>query len=125
MKEQLIEKAKSLAKPRKTSEFCTVAEVGCALVTEKGNVYSGVCFDVCSLGKCAEHGAIQNMLAYGESRIKMIVAVDGDGKILPPCGVCRELIYSVDYGNIETEVILEGKIVKLRELLPEIWQDLY
>ncbi len=122
----MIKKAKSLAKPKKLSEYCISAEVGCVLITEKGTVYSGVCFDAPSgLGTCAEHGAIQTMLAHGENRIKIIVAVDGDGTVLPPCGRCRELIHQVNHDNINTEVILKDRIVTLKELLPETWQSVY
>ena len=58
---------------------CDMSGVGCALVTEKGNVHLGVCIDVsCGIGFCAEHGAIAAMLMNGESRIAKIVAVWGD-----------------------------------------------
>jgi len=39
-------------------------------------------------------------------------------KILPPCGRCREFIKQVDNDNLQAEVILKDKVVKLEELLP-------
>jgi hypothetical protein len=36
---ELIEKAKSVLKPRKIKHGSTVGDVGCALITDKGNVY--------------------------------------------------------------------------------------
>ncbi len=60
----LVEKAKSLANSKKLSKDCISAEVDCALVTSKNNMFVGVSIDcACGIGTCAEHGAIQNMLA--------------------------------------------------------------
>jgi cytidine deaminase len=65
------------------------------------------------------------MLTNGESRIEKIVALDGDGVILPPCGRCREIIYQVNNQNKEADIILKNKVMKLKDLLPEIWQEAY
>ena len=65
------------------------------------------------------HKAVTNQ----EYQIKKIVAVTSNGKILPPCGRCRELIYEINEKNIDTDVIIsKNKAVKLKELLPHIWQ---
>jgi cytidine deaminase len=100
-----------------------VGDVGCALVTDKGNVYLGVCIDTGSgTGFCAEHSAIAAMVTAGEFRIQKIVAVWMEGEdlyILSPCGRCREFMRQMDEGNLETEVIVEvDRAVRLRELLP-------
>jgi cytidine deaminase len=123
----LVAKAKSLAHPKSLSKDCVSAEVGCALVTSKNNLFVGVSIDAdCGIGTCAEHGAIQNMLANGESRIKTIVAVAGDGTILPPCGRCRELIYQINGKNQDTNIIVgKHKTRKLKDLLPEPWQKAF
>jgi cytidine deaminase len=48
-----------------------------------------------------------------------IVAVGRNGKILPPCGRCREFMYQINNENLEAEVLVaENKVVKLEELLP-------
>jgi hypothetical protein len=58
MTDELIEKAASLIKTKKIGSF-TVGDVGCALITDRGNVYTGVCVDTSSgMGFCAEHTAI-------------------------------------------------------------------
>lgn len=122
--DELIEKAKSVLNPRKLSSYGAEAGgVGCALVTDKGNVYTGVCVDTpCSMGFCAEHNAVGAMITDGESRIKTIVAVDWDGVILAPCGRCREFIYQMDDENKNADVIMpDGGIMKLKELLPLHW----
>jgi cytidine deaminase len=124
---ELVEKTRSLARPKKLSKDCISAEVGCALVTSKNNMFVGVSIDcACGIGTCAEHGAIQNMLANGESRIKRIVAVAGDGIILPPCGRCRELIYQINRTNREANIIVgKHRTRKLKELLPDPWQKAF
>jgi cytidine deaminase len=120
--EELIERAKSVVNPTKVGDG-HIGDVGCALVTDRGNVYLGVCIDVGSgIGFCAEHSAIAAMVTAGEYRIKKIVAVWQDGEdtyILSPCGRCREFIRQVDEGNVETDVILDhDRVVQLIELLP-------
>jgi cytidine deaminase len=121
--QDLIRKAIQVLNPRRLSTTVEVGGVGSALVTDKGNVYVGVCIDAgCSIGFCAEHNAIGNMITNGESKIISIVAVGWDRQILPPCGRCRELIFQVDPYNVETRVILRnGTVRRLRELLPEHW----
>ena len=93
------------------------------MVTDKGNVYTGVCIDVaCGLGFCAEHAAVAAMITQGESQVRKIVAVGTDGLVMPPCGRCRELIYQINDENRRTEVILPGdKVARLEDLLPQHW----
>ena len=63
------------------------------------------------------------MLTSGEDRIVRIVAVDWNGKILSPCGRCRELVLQVS-GDGETEVIIgEDRVVKIKELMPNHWYE--
>jgi len=121
--EELIEKAKSVLKPRKIKHGFTVGTVACALVTDKGNVYLGVCIDVAGgIGFCAEHSAIAAMVTHGEHIIKKIVAVAENGTPIPPCGRCREFMHEIHEENLEAEVIIEkSKSVKLKDLLPFPW----
>ena len=122
---ELIQKAKSVVNPRKSSKGKLIADVGAALVTDKGNTYFGVCFDTQEgSGICAERNAIASMITAGESKIKKIVAVWTDVTIIPPCGICREWIWQVDKSNWDTEVILgEAQVVELKELLPYHWHN--
>src|SRR5512139_1536262 len=89
---ELIEKARSVVHPQRIGDYL-VGDVGCALLTQQGNVYLGVCIDSGSgIGFCAEHSAIAAMVTAGEYRIKKIVAVWQDANdtyILSPCGRCR------------------------------------
>ncbi|MHB0874435.1 MAG: cytidine deaminase family protein [Anaerolineae bacterium] len=96
--------------------------VGAALITDKGNVYTGICIDVaCGIGFCAEHSAIAEMLKHRETRIVAVVAV-GDTEVLPPCGRCREFMMQIDRRNGDADVIVSAdRTVKLKELLPFYW----
>jgi cytidine deaminase len=121
----LIAKAQAVARPRAFSEECSGGSVGAALLTAGGNVYVGVSIDAaCGIGFCAEHGAIAQMITRGESQIVRAVAVTHEGKIIPPCGRCRELMHQVNRKNLKAEILLEdGRTVRLEELLPERWQE--
>ena len=120
---ELIEKAKSVIKSRKIKHGFTVGDVGCALVTDEGNVYLGVSIDTCcGMGFCAEHSAVAAMATHGERIIKKIVAVVEDGTPIPPCGRCREFMHQIHEKNIDAEVIIgKDKSVKLKDLLPLPW----
>ena len=68
--EALKKIAQQALNPRRLTEDATAGEVAAAILTEGGNVYTGVCIDVpCSMGFCAEHAAIAAMVTAGESRI--------------------------------------------------------
>ena len=119
----LIEQASSVVNPKIIRDHL-VGDVGAALVTDKGNVYLGVCMDISSgIGFCAEHSAIAAMVTSGEYRIAKIVAVwkdeAGHTYVLSPCGRCREFMRQIHEDNLDTEVILEAdKVMKLADLLP-------
>jgi cytidine deaminase len=124
----LIEKAKTVLRPRELWLGNSAGDVACALLSSRGNLYLGVCIDISSgIGFCAEHSAIAAMITAGESSIARIVAVWGENTVLPPCGRCRELMYQIDETNLDsTEVILgENKALRLRDLMPypsnEVW----
>lgn len=123
--DELYQQAKSVLNPRRLSDEAEAGGVGAALLTESGKVYTGVCIDTSSsMGFCAEHAAAAAMVTAGENRVVKMVAVNWDGRILPPCGRCREFISQLHPNNPDAEVIVgEGKIVQLRELLPYDWRS--
>ena len=120
---ELKDIAAATLSPRQVSEDIEVGGVAAALVTDKGNVYRGICIDTaCSMGFCAEHAAIAAMLTAGEDKVAQIVAVNWDTSVLPPCGRCREFLLQL--GNPETQVLVaENTAVPVKELLPYSWQD--
>ena len=120
---ELKDIAAATLSPRRVSEDIEVGGVAAALVTDKGNIYRGICIDTaCSMGFCAEHAAIAAMLTAGEDKVAQIVAVNWDKTVLPPCGRCREFLLQL--GNPETQVLVaEDTAVPVKELLPYSWQD--
>lgn len=124
--ENLYNKAKSVLNPRKVSEWVEAGGVAAAIESSSGKIYTGVCIDTaCTLGICAERNAIFNMITNGESTIKRVIAVDSNGKAIPPCGVCRELMTQLMPDNYkEIELMLDyenNRVVKLGDLTPEWW----
>ena len=119
----LIARAVSVVNARRIGDYL-VGDVGCALASESGAVYTGVCIDVTSgIGFCAEHSAIAAMVTAEENRIAKIVAVwtDGEGavSVLAPCGRCREFMRQIQDGALRTQVILDrDEVVTLADLLP-------
>jgi len=122
--EELYQQAKAVLNPRRLSDEAEAGGVGAAILTESGKVYAGVCIDTaCSMGFCAEHAAAAAMITAGENRVMKMVAVNWDGKILPPCGRCREFISQLHQDNLNTEVLVDHeKIFTLQELLPHDWR---
>jgi len=123
---RLYNEAKRALNPRKVSDMVEAGGVAAAIEAGSGKIYVGVCVDTsCTLGICAERNAIFNMITNGESVIKRVVAICGDGKTVAPCGACRELMAQImphDYKNIE--IMLDynsGRVVTLGELTPEWW----
>ncbi|WP_461256836.1 cytidine deaminase family protein [Treponema sp. R80B11-R83G3] len=102
-------------------------EVSSAILTENGNVFTGVCIDTsCSLGMCAERNAIANMITNGESKIVKLVCCFLDGKVGLPCGACREYLMQLDKnsGNIEILTNIDTmKTVRLKDIIPMWWAD--
>lgn len=68
---------------------------------------------------CAERNAISTMITHGEFEIKMVVAVDKKGNVLPPCGACREFMMQLNNSS-NTKVLVDhdGTVVKLKDLMP-------
>ncbi len=123
---RLYDAARAVLNPRKISEWMEAGGVAAAVEAESGRIYTGVCVDsACTLGVCAERNAIFNMITNGESRIKRVIAVGWDGRAMPPCGACRELMAQLmpkDYQGIEIMLNNEkNEIVTLGALTPSWW----
>ncbi len=120
--DELIRSAEATLNPRQLSDSSFAGSVAAALLTDRGNVYQGVCIDTpCSMGFCAEHAAIAAMITAGECRVVKLVAVSHESGIVPPCGRCREFLYQINHDNLGCEIRLKNRIAALEELLPERW----
>lgn len=123
---QLYQEAKQVLHLRNISKWIVVGDVAAAIESASGKIYTGICVDsACSLGICAERNAIFNMLTNGEQEIKRVIAIHSDGKVLPPCGSCRELMTQLmpeRYSEIEIMLDYEkDEVVTLGELTPNWW----
>ena len=124
---ELIEAASEAIRRRYRYDW---QEVGAALRTRSGKVFTGVSLDA-YLGRmavCAEAVALgQAITNAGETGIETIVAVrhppphetDRAIAVVSPCGACRELIWDYDR---KARVIVPGangpEAVGIGELLP-------
>jgi cytidine deaminase len=105
-------------------------EVGAALRTRSGKIFTGVNLDA-YLGRmavCAEAVALgRAFVDLGDDGIAMIVAVrhpppgakDQTISVVSPCGACRELIF--DYDPKARVIVPSGRaaaVVPIAELLP-------
>ncbi len=123
MHQELIKKAKTvLGEFQLAKQGFSAGTVSCALMTNAGTIYTGICLDLaCGIGFCAEHAAIAEMLKARETVIDYIVAVNLK-KILMPCGRCRELMVQVSKENLKTRVIVDDTSYRvLSDLLPHHW----
>lgn len=98
--------------------------VGAAILTEKGNIFSGCNVENASYGLsiCAERVAIFSAVACEGSHMKLqaLAVVCKNGTPCSPCGACRQVIF--EFGQNAT-VIFQGhdglKEVRAAELMPE------
>ena len=115
---ELIEAAQEILRKRYKKDR---HGVGAALRTRSGKRFSAVCVEayVGRISVCAEAIAIGMAAAEGDTEIDTIVAVNWEGKVVSPCGMCRELIS--DYAPDAMVIVPDGdgeSLVPVGELLP-------
>jgi len=118
----LKEVAQKLAGDTVVSDYVRCGHVACAMLTDKGNVYTGISINAkCGIGFCAEHSAIADMLKAGEKRIVKLVAAS-ENSVVVSCGRCLEFIRQLDNENVNTKILLpNGEVRLLSDLLPVRW----
>ncbi|MCT4563480.1 MAG: cytidine deaminase [Maledivibacter sp.] len=95
--------------------------VGAALLTNSGKIYTGCNIECASYTPtiCAERTAIAKAVSEGEREI-IAIAITGDSEWTYPCGVCRQVIR--EFGKDATIIIAksedEYREYTLKELLP-------
>ncbi len=120
----LYKKAYAKAKPFPLSATADAGGVGAAILTDRGNIYTGTCLDIATnIGFCAERAAAAAMVTAGEKVIKACIAVTDEGGIIPPCGVCREFLNELADENAHALVKIDkDRVVELSQLLPDDWR---
>jgi len=98
--------------------------VGAALLTTKGEMFSGCNVENASYGmtNCAERTAIFSAVAKSGPKVKIraIAVVNDKGVPCSPCGACRQVIY--EFGPRATVIFQDKRGLKeaaIEDLLPE------
>jgi len=119
--EELFDRAKAVA--LKAYAPYSHFQVGCALETQSGHVFTGCNVENASYGltMCAERNAIFHAVAEEGPSMKIAtLAVIALGHEFPPCGACRQVI--AEFATPETVVwfLRDGKPLSMTmaELLP-------
>ena len=122
----LIEKAKEV-RGQAYAPYSKL-QVGAALLTVKGNVYTGCNVENASFGltSCAERNAIFKAVAEEgpQMKIEAIAISVNTTHFIPPCGACRQVIAEfINTGKKGTSVLFKsGKGFvnrKIEYLLPD------
>lgn len=92
--------------------------VGAAALTDDGRVITGCNVENASYGLalCAECGVVSALHASGGGRLVALVAVNGSGAVVMPCGRCRQLLW--EHGGPNCLVQTPGGIKPMSDLLP-------
>jgi cytidine deaminase len=98
--------------------------VATAIRCVSGNVYTGINLHS-NNGYCAEVIALGAALTAGESEIECVVTIEYSGKLLSPCGTCRQLFaeYAKNSWFIFSDDV-EGIVKKqIEHLLPYAYKN--
>ena len=97
-------------------------QVGAALVTKAGKIYTGCNVENLSLGLtiCAERSAIATGIAQGSRDFVAIAVVTEGKKPAIPCGACRQVLAEFNPSIKVLTATIDGKVEEfgLAELLP-------
>lgn len=123
--EELMERARAVA--AKAYAPYSRFQVGCALVTAEGAIYTGCNVENASYGLtiCAERNAIFHAVAQeGQGMRIASLAVIALGHEFPPCGACRQVIAEFAAPQLPVIFLQNGLLVTktLAELLPATFQ---
>lgn len=93
--------------------------VGAAALVDDGRVVAGCNVENVSygLGLCAECAAVCALHSGGGGRLVALVCVDGAGRLLMPCGRCRQIL--LKHGGPQLLVAHPDGPRPLGELLPD------
>jgi cytidine deaminase len=92
--------------------------VGVAGLVDDGRVVSGCNVENAAYGValCAECGMVSALHATGGGRLVAVVCVDRQGRLLMPCGRCRQLLW--ENGGPAMMLATERGVLTMDEVLP-------
>lgn len=97
-------------------------KVGAALLAKDGRVFKGCNVENASYGatNCAERTAIFKAVSEGCREFEAIAIVASSGDLVPPCGICRQVLAEfMPEGKVVLDSEEKGMVTYLvRELLP-------
>jgi cytidine deaminase len=93
--------------------------VGAAGLVDDGRVVTGCNVENASYGLtlCAECGLVSALHASGGGRLVAVACVTGAGRLVLPCGRCRQLLS--EHGGPECLVDADPEPVRVAGLLPD------
>lgn len=102
-------------------------KVGAVVVTDMGNIYTGVNIENASYGatNCAERTAVFKAVSNGEKKIDVVAISSDSDDYIYPCGICRQVL--VEFGHNDTKIICSKKngsfiVFTLGELIPHAFK---
>ena len=93
--------------------------VGAAAIVDDGRVVSGCNVENASygVGLCAECSLISQLAMTGGGKLVAFTCVDGHGKVLMPCGRCRQLLFEHSAEGMLLETV--SGIKTIDQVLPD------
>jgi cytidine deaminase len=97
-------------------------QVGAAVLTAAGEVFTGGNIENASLGAtvCAERVAIFTAVAAGQRRFTALAVMADTPEPVPPCGLCLQVLaeFSPDCAVLMATTAGRWRLLPLKELLP-------
>nr|WP_221308990.1 cytidine deaminase [Nocardiopsis mwathae] len=93
--------------------------VGAAALADDGRTVTGCNVENASYGLtlCAECGLVSALHATGGGRLTAFTCVDGEERLLMPCGRCRQLLY--EHGGPGLLLDTPEGVLRMDDVLPQ------
>ena len=93
--------------------------VGAAALADDGRVVSGCNVENAAYGVvlCAECGLISDLVAGGGGRLVAFTCCDAEGRLITPCGRCRQLLW--EHGGPDLQVDTPQGVLSMAQVLPQ------
>lgn len=93
--------------------------VGAAALTADGRIVSGCNVENASYGLtlCAECVLVGELQMTGGGLLRAFYCVDGEGRVLMPCGRCRQLLY--EFRAPDMQLMTSQGIKTMDQVLPD------